>query len=186
MILDAVERIMLDDGYASVTSRRIEAEAGVKPHYHFGSVDDVFVAIVRRHGETGVVLLAEALASDEPLRAWWRLASDRRGNALLVELTAAANHRPALRDEVASFARQVRRMQIEALDALVDDYGIDRDRFPPALIAAAVQGLAYASAYDLVAGFDTSQDEAAAAMTALLDELESFRTAGRAETDRQI
>ena len=59
-ILDAVERIMLDDGYAAVTSRRVEAEAGVKPHYHFGSVDDLFVAIVQRHGRTAVAALAEA------------------------------------------------------------------------------------------------------------------------------
>lgn len=179
-ILDAVERIMLSDGYAAVTSRRVEAEAGVKVHYHFGSIDELFVAVVRRRGEINVALLREALASAEPLPAWWRLASDRRGNALLVELSAAANHRPALKAEVATFAREVRRMQIEALDSVVDEYGIDREAFPPAFIAAAIQGLAFASAYDVASGFDTSQDQAAEAMAALLDRLE----ANRAERDR--
>ncbi len=166
---------MLSEGYAAVTSRRVEAEAGVKLHYHFGSVDDLFVAVVRRRGEGNVALLAEALSSDEPLRAWWRLASDRRGNGLLVELSAAANHRPALRDEVARFAHEVRRMQIEALDELVEEYGIDRDRFPPAFLAAVVQGVAFAAAYDRSAGFDTFQDEAAHAMDQLIDRLERER-----------
>src|SRR5213079_917795 len=107
-ILDATEHIMLRDGYAAVTSRRVEAEAGLKLHYHFGTLDDLFIAVVRRRGEINVALLTDALASPEPLRAWWRLASERRGNTLLVELTAVANHRPAVKAEVGSFAREVR------------------------------------------------------------------------------
>jgi AcrR family transcriptional regulator len=176
-LLDAAERIMVRDGYAAVTSRRVEAEAGLKLHYHFGTLDDLFIAVVRRRGESNVARLADALAAPDPLRAWWRLASERRGNTLLVELTAAANHRPALQAEVAGFAREVRRMQVEALDAILDDYGIDRELFPPELVAAAVQGLAFVMAHDQVAGFDTAQDEATAAMARLLDQLEARRAA---------
>src|SRR4051794_21287449 len=107
-LLDAAERIMIREGYAAVTSRRVEAEAGIKLHYHYGTLDDLFIAIVRRRGESNVELLADALASGKPLRAWWDLASDKRGNTLLVELTAAGNHRPALQAEVAVFAHRVR------------------------------------------------------------------------------
>ncbi len=166
---------MLRDGYAAVTSRRVEGEAALKLHYHFGTLDDLLIAVVRRRGEENVVRLAEALASPDPLRSWWRLASEPRGNRLLVELTAAANHRPALQAEVAKFAREVRRMQIEALESVLGEYGIDRDQFPPALIAPAVQGLAFAMAYDQVAGFDTAHEEASAAMGRLLDRLETVR-----------
>jgi AcrR family transcriptional regulator len=153
----------------------VEAEAGLKLHYHFGTLDDLFVAVVRRRGEINVALLADALASPEPLRAWWRLMSEPRGNTLLVELTAAANHRPAMQAEVATFARAFRRMQIDALDSILDDYGIDREAFPPALVAAAVQGLAFAMAHDKVAGFQTGHEEAAAAMARLVDRLEERR-----------
>jgi AcrR family transcriptional regulator len=166
---------MLSEGYAAVTSRRVEAEAGLKLHYHFGTLDDLFVAVVRRRGESNVARLADALASAEPLRAWWRLLSEPRGNALLVELTAAANHRPALQAEVATFAREVRRMQIEALESILDDYGIDPDTFPPALVAATMQGLAFAMAHDKLAGFDTAHEEASAAMAHLVDQLEAKR-----------
>jgi AcrR family transcriptional regulator len=172
---------MIRDGYAAVTSRRVEAEAGLKLHYHFGTLDDLFVAVVRRRGEETVARLAGALASPEPLRAWWRLVSEPRGNRLLVELTAAANHRSALQAQVASFAREVRRMQIEALESILDEYGIDRHEFPPALVAAAVQGLAFAMAYDQTAGFDTAQHEATAGIERLLDRLECRRSGGGVE-----
>jgi len=170
---------MLRDGYAAVTSRRVEAESGLKLHYHFGTLDDLFIAIVRRRGEGAVARLADALASPEPLRAWWRLLSEPRGNTLLVEFTAASNHRPAMLAEVATFARDVRRMQIQALDSILDEYAIDRDVFRPALVAAAFQGLAFAMAHDQVSGFDTEHAEAAAAMTRLVDRLEEQRAARR-------
>jgi AcrR family transcriptional regulator len=174
-ILDAAERIMLRDGYAAVTSRRVEAESGLKLHYHFGSLDDLFVAVVRRRGESNVARLADALASPEPLRAWWRLLSEPHGNRLLVELTAAANHRPVLQAEVAAFARQVRHMQIDALESVLDSYGIDRDMFPPALVAATLQGLAFAMAHDRAAGFDTEHEQARTAMARVIDWLEARR-----------
>jgi len=176
-ILDAAEQIMLRDGYAAVTSRRVEAVAGVKLHYHFGTVDDLFVAVFRRRAERNVGRIAAALASPQPLRAWWELVSDPRGTALLVELTAAANHRPPLQAEVAELARDVRRMETDALAAILTDYGIDPDVFPPALVAAAVQGLALVVVQDEVRGFDTSHEEAKAAIERLLDRLERERQA---------
>ncbi len=179
-LLDAAELIMLRDGYAAVTSRRLEAESGLKVHYHFGSIDDLFIAVVRRRGEANLALMADALASADPFRAWWRLASDRRGSRLLVEITAAANHRPAIQVEVAAFARETRRIQLGALDQLLDEYGIDRDFYPPSLVAPTVQGLAFAMAYDQASGFDTAQAEASAAVERLLDRLEVRRASFRA------
>jgi hypothetical protein len=119
--------------------------------------------------------MAEALASPEPLKAWWQLASDPRGTSLFVELLAAANHRPALKAEVGLIAREVRRMQMDALDTLLGEYGIDSDEFPPPLIAAAVQGLAFSAVQDRAAGYDTAPGEAIAAMDRLVDRLEARR-----------
>jgi AcrR family transcriptional regulator len=174
-ILDAAEQIMLKDGYAAVTSRRVEAEAGIKLHYHFGSIDDLFVAVFRRRAERSVERMRAALTSAEPLKAWWALASDPRGTALLVELTAAANHRAMLQAEVAELARDVRRMEMDTLAAILDEYGIDQSELPPALVAAAVQGLALVVVQDEVRGFDTAHDEARAAMVRLIDRLERAR-----------
>ena len=167
------------DGYAAVTSRRVETDAGLKLHYHFGTLDDLFVAVFRRRAERNVERMQAALASAAPLREWWRLASDPRGTALLVELTAAANHRAALQAEVAELARDVRQMQMDALGSILAEYGMDAAEFPPALIAAAVQGLALVIVEDQVRGFDTGHGEAAGRDgTRLVERLET--ASGRA------
>jgi AcrR family transcriptional regulator len=181
-ILDATEEIMLKEGYAAVSSRSVATAVGIQAplvHYYFATLDDLFVAVLRRRAGRNVERMAEALASPEPLRAWWKLASDPRGTAILVELLAAANHRPALKVEVGEIAREVRRMQMDALDTLLGEYGIDPGVFPPAFVAATVQGLAFAAVQDQAAGYDTAPDDAIAAMDRLVERLEARRAHGR-------
>jgi AcrR family transcriptional regulator len=177
-LLDATEDIMLRDGYAAVSSRSVAAKVRIQAplvHYYFPTIDDLFVAVLRRRAEANVERMAAALASPEPLRAWWDLASDPRGTALFVELLAAANHRPPLRSEVGKVARDVRRMQMETLASILGEYGLDPDEFPPALIAATMQGLAFGLVSDQVAGYETAHDEATAAMSRLITRLEQRR-----------
>ena len=53
-LLDAAEQLMLDEGYAAVTSRRVAARAGLKPqlvHYYFRTMDDLFIEVFRRRAE---------------------------------------------------------------------------------------------------------------------------------------
>ena len=177
-LLDATEELMLKEGYAAVSSRSVAAAAGINAslvHYHFPTLDDLFVAVLRRRAARNVERMAEALESDAPLRSWWELAIDQRGTGLFVELMAAANHRPALRAELGDIARRVRRMQMERLEVLLDEYGLDAGELPPSLVAAALQGLAFGVVTDQAAGYDTAADEAEAAMTRLLDRLEASR-----------
>jgi AcrR family transcriptional regulator len=179
-ILDATEEIMLKDGYAAVSSRSVAAAVGIQAplvHYYFPTLDDLFVAVLQRRAGPNVDHLARALASPRPLEAWWRLASDPRGTALFVELLAAANHRPALKAEVGAIARDVRRMQVDALATLLGEYGLDPAELPPALVAATIQGVAFSAVQDLAAGYDTSPAEAIAAMDRLVARLEDRRAA---------
>jgi AcrR family transcriptional regulator len=181
-LLDATEEIMLEDGYAAVSSRSVAAAVGINAplvHYYFPTIDQLFVAVLRRRSERNVERMADALDSDEPLRAWWHLASDPRGTALFVELLAAANHRPELKAEVGVVARDIRAMQMERLTTLLLEYGVDPDEFPPALIAAAMQGLAFGVVQDQAAGYETAHDEAIAGMERFIDRLEARRSRTR-------
>jgi AcrR family transcriptional regulator len=183
-ILDATEEIMLQDGYAAVSSRSVAARVGINPplvHYYYPTLDDLFVTVLRRRAEANVERMTQALEADDPLRSWWQVASDRRGTALLVELIAAANHRPALQAAVGDFARQVRRMQMEKLQSLLGGYGLDLEDFPPALVAAAIQGLAFGLVADEMAGYDTATDEARAGVSRLIERLENRRTSRATE-----
>src|ERR1700756_2558069 len=102
MLIDATAQIMLDEGYAAATSRRVAAKAGVKPalvHYYFPSMDDLFVAVLRDKAETNLQRQRQAIAGEEPLHALWLLsgATDAR---LFTEFLAMANHRKAIRSEI--------------------------------------------------------------------------------------
>jgi AcrR family transcriptional regulator len=177
-LLDATEEIILQEGYAAVTSRNVAARAGIQApllHYYFPTIDELFVAVLRRRSEPNVERMAVAMESAEPFRAWWELASDPRGTALLLEFVAAANHRPALKAEVGKAAYEVRRMQMKTLEAILPEYGLDPKDFPPAFIAAAMQGISFAIVADEAAGFDTAHGEARAAMDRLVGLLEKRR-----------
>src|SRR5262245_30812380 len=86
VLLDTVERVMLQDGYAAVSSRRIAKEAGVTPalvHYYFATLDDLFLAVLRRRADQQLERHQRFLASAQPLRALWAFSRDQAGTGLL-------------------------------------------------------------------------------------------------------
>jgi AcrR family transcriptional regulator len=143
-LLDAAQQLLVDEGYAAVTSRRVAAQAGLKPqlvHYYFRTMDDLFLALVRRGAEQNRKRQARALASPQPLRAFWAFATDPAGTKLTMEFSALANHRKAIRDELAAYAAEFRRLQTEALASVLARNGIDTEAFPPEAIAVLVTGI---------------------------------------------
>jgi AcrR family transcriptional regulator len=119
--------MMLEEGYPSVTYRALATKAGVTPslvQYYFPSLDDIFVAAIKRYSERGLKHLAESLKrrADDPLRAVWEYSWDEASGALITEFMALGNHRESVRTEIAAVTKSVRRMQ---LDALVAKYGKD-------------------------------------------------------------
>ena len=136
-LLDAAQQLMLDEGYAAVTSRRVASVAGLKPqlvHYYFRTMDDLFVALVRRGAEQNLERQAAALASDRPLRALWAFSTEPAGATLTMELTALANHRKVIRAELASYAEQFRRLQAEALSTVLASHPTDPAVAPEGLL----------------------------------------------------
>lgn len=127
ILLDCVEKMMLEEGYASVSYRALASRAGVTSslvQYYFPNLDDIFVAAIRRYSERNLALLAEALErrADDPLRAVWEYSWDEATGALITEFMALGNHRKSIRNEIAAVTESVRKVQ---LDALVRKFGKD-------------------------------------------------------------
>lgn len=121
-LLDCVETMMLEEGYASVTYRALAAKAGVTPslvQYYFPSLDDIFVAAIRRYSDRNLAYLDKILAkrTDDPLRALWEYSWDEATGTLITEFMALANHRKSIRTEIAAVTEGVRKLQLEALTA---------------------------------------------------------------------
>jgi AcrR family transcriptional regulator len=134
VLLDAAEQLMLEEGYAAVTSRRVAEKAALKPqlvHYYFRTMDDLFLAAFRRRAEEGLQAQAQALQSSQPLWALWRFSSDSAATAITMEFVALANHRKALKAEIAYYAERFREEQQKALSTVLQRYGVDRADVPP-------------------------------------------------------
>src|SRR3984893_8602238 len=72
LLLDAAEQLMLEEGYAAVTSRRLANKAGLKPqlvHYYFRTMEELFLEVFRRRAEEGLQVQATALQLPQPLWA---------------------------------------------------------------------------------------------------------------------
>jgi AcrR family transcriptional regulator len=133
-LLNAAQQLMVEEGYAAVTTRRVAAKAGLKPqlvHYYFQSMDDLLLALVKRATARSRDAFGRALASPKPLRALWDLSSDPDVTAITAEMMALANHRKAVRTELAEGATRLRRMQIDALSELLERLGVTNDVLRP-------------------------------------------------------
>jgi AcrR family transcriptional regulator len=133
VLLDAAEQLMLEEGYAAVTSRRVAEKAALKPqlvHYYFRTMDDLFLAAFRRRAEEGLEAQARVLQARQPLWALWRFSTDPAATAITSEFIALANHRKALKAEIAYYAERFREEQRKALSTVLDRYGIDRAEVP--------------------------------------------------------
>lgn len=179
-LLDAAERLLLDEGYAAVTSRRVAAEAGLKPqlvHYYFRTMDDLFAETFRRRADANLERFERAVAADGSLRNLWRLSADPRGAAFTTEFVALANHRKAIRAEIARYAERYRAVQLEALAAALAAHGA-ADEMPPLVALLLMTGLAQVMALERALGVTTGHDAAVAYVDAAIARLEGGRGPG--------
>ncbi|RJG53295.1 TetR/AcrR family transcriptional regulator [Sphingobium terrigena] len=118
VILDAAEKVIIEEGYAAVTTRRIAERAGIKAplvHYYYKTIDDLLTAVYRRGAEQSLQRHAEAMSRGDLLRALWEVNADPERTALAIEFMAMANHRKFIREEIARYAEQIRAIQVVAL-----------------------------------------------------------------------
>jgi len=76
-LLDAAERLLVDVGYAGITTRRLADEAGVNHglvHYYFGSNENLLVRALERFTERLIARQRELYAAGVPLVEKWRTA----------------------------------------------------------------------------------------------------------------
>ena len=78
-ILVAVREVVLESGFAALSTRAVADRAGVplsQIHYHFGSKEQMILAMLREENDSLVERQAEMFALDLPLAERWSLACD--------------------------------------------------------------------------------------------------------------
>lgn len=174
-LLDAAEQLLLDEGYAAVTSRRVGAHAGLKPqlvHYYFRTMDDLFLEVFRRRADASLEHFERSVAADPSLRSLWNLNADPRGAAFMTEFVALANHRKSIRAEIASYAERSRAAQLVALTAALEADGITAEQLPPIVGLLLMTGLTQVLAFEHGLGVTAGHDATQAFVQQVIDRLE--------------
>ena len=133
-LLDAAERVLVDAGYAGITTRRLAKEAGINHglvHYYFGSVENLLVQTLERFTKRLVARQRELYAADMPFLEKWRTAmrylvsDDVAYEKIWLELQALAWNDPELRARLARVNAEWRAVLTEALERARGEYGIE-------------------------------------------------------------
>jgi AcrR family transcriptional regulator len=133
-LLDAAERLLVEVGYAAITTRRIAAEAGVNHglvHYYFGSNENLLVRALERFTARLVARQRELYATNLPFIEKWRQAmrylvgDDVTYEKIWLELQAMAWNHPELRERLAQVNAEWRGVLTDAFAQAQREYGIE-------------------------------------------------------------
>ena len=133
-LLDAAERLLVEIGYAGITTRRLAEEAGVNHglvHYYFGSIENLLVRVLERFTERLTARQRTLYAADIPFIEKWRAAmgylvgADVEYEKIWLELQALSWNRPELQERVARVNDRWRAVLTEAFEEPRRRYGIE-------------------------------------------------------------
>jgi AcrR family transcriptional regulator len=131
--LDAAERLLVEVGFAGITTRRLAEEAGANHglvHYYFGSMEQLYVRVLERFTARLIARQRSLYSSDIPFAEKWRqamryLVADREYQKVWLELQALAWNRPELRSRVARINGEWRGLLREAFAPVRDRLSLD-------------------------------------------------------------
>lgn len=179
--LDAAERLLVEGGYAGITTRRLAQEAGANHglvHYYFGSMEELLLQVLERFTDRLVARQRAMYASDLPYLEKWRAAmryldEDRPYQKVWWELQAMAWNRPEYRERVqrvhAAWCDAMRGAVREAVERYRLDGGpLDADGWVT-LIVALNEGIIM----ERLSGIRRGHDELLAAIDGWLARLEA-------------
>jgi AcrR family transcriptional regulator len=173
VILDAAERLLVAEGYAAVSNRKIAQSCGLKPAlilYHFKTMDDLFTALYRRAAERSLERHTAALAQQCPVSAIWDVNAEGEQTALALEFLAMANHRKFIRDEMAFYAEKIRALQVASLERYLQEQGLKpRPPFTPMALAVVLAAVARSLVMEAGVGIQLGHVEVKATFKTLLD-----------------
>jgi AcrR family transcriptional regulator len=124
-LMDAAERLLVEVGYAGITTRRLAEEAGVNHglvHYYFGSNESLLVRALERFTERMIERQRELYAAESPFVDKWRTAmrylvsEDLSYQKVWLELQALAWNNTELQSRLAEVNAEWRTVLTEAFE----------------------------------------------------------------------
>ena len=188
-LLDCVETMLLEEGYASVSYRALAAKAGVTAslvQYYFPSLDEIFLAAIRRYSDRNLELFRTALQKrpQDPLHAMWEYSWDEATGALITEFMALGNHRKSIRSAIAEVTERMRKLQIGVLcETLGADARLEGELSLGAVVLL-ITGIPKFLNLEEGVGVKTAHTEVVQAVERYLDAIEPVVARGKRKTSK--
>jgi TetR/AcrR family transcriptional regulator len=175
--LDAAERLLVDVGYAGLTTRRLAEEADANHglvHYYFGSMENLLARVLERFTKRLIARQRELYSSDAPFIDRWRTAmhyldEDREYQRVWFELQALSWSRPELRERLVAVNDEWRAVLREAFAEPLSRYGLP---IPLEALVSLVMTFNEGIIIERLAGIGTGQAELLEWIDAWLTELD--------------
>lgn len=164
-LMDAVERLLIAGGHARVTTRRVTEEAGQSHgliRYHFGSLEGLMVATLRRATARILERQRALYARDIPFIEKWRTAMDYLESdltedgfpKLALELLAMGWNDHAFRPDLAKLMEDFTQMLSTAVQVAADDYATELSEDQVTAIATLIRTFQLGIMVERLAGID--------------------------------
>src|SRR5262245_20413882 len=134
-LLDAAERLLVAQGYAALTTRKLAGAAGINHglvHYYFGSMEEVMIQLLERYTRRLIerqraMYDAEGSFIDKWRAAWSFQEQDLASgySKVWLELQALSWNRPDLRARIRRVDDEWRSVLMEAFEPALGAYGIE-------------------------------------------------------------
>ena len=118
-MLDSAQEILLEEGHAALTSRRVAERMGVKQrlvYYYFHTMDELIVDLFHRMSARELARLEVAAQSPKPLREIWDVCIHTTDARLVSQFMALANRIAGLRKEVVHYIEKSREIQVRVIE----------------------------------------------------------------------
>jgi hypothetical protein len=102
-----------------------------------------------------------------------------------MEFIALANHRKAICAEIAESSRRFRRVQLDTLSTVLEGYGVDPLRWPPASVIVILSGISRFLLIEEAFDIDIGHDETMAMVEDHIRSLEGERAGGGVKPARK-
>jgi AcrR family transcriptional regulator len=188
-LLDAAERLLIDEGHAGITTRKVAAEAGVNHglvHYYFGSIEELLFQAMERYTERLLARQRALYAAEIPFVEKWRTAMSFIDEDLAAgypkiwaELHAVAWNRPQFEQRIAQVHLQWREIFGAALAKARDELDFAGTPFTPDAFVALVATFNAGLLLERLVGLDNGHRELLDAMDAWLCSLAAGRKESR-------
>ncbi len=175
-LMDAAEWLLIRDGHARLSTRRVAQEAGVNHglvHYYFGSMEELLMQVLERFTSALIDRQREMYGTDAPFIEKWREAWRYHEQDLAsgypkvwFELQAMAWTKPRVRERLVAVNREWRAVLNDAFVRSRSEYDVELP--PPGALVALVMMIAQGAQLERLIGVDDGHADLLAWIDGLL------------------